>query len=35
VPVVVGVGTAVWIAAAHLLRIGSRRFTRDRLAGTA
>jgi ABC-2 type transport system permease protein len=35
VPVVVGAGTAVWIAAALLLRIGSRRFTRDRLARTA
>jgi ABC-2 type transport system permease protein len=35
VPVVIGLGAAIWGAAAVLLRIGSRRFTRDRLAASS
>jgi ABC-2 type transport system permease protein len=35
VPVVLALGAVIWLAAALLLRIGSRRFTRDRLARTA
>jgi hypothetical protein len=35
VPVVVAMGAVVWLMAALLLRVGSRRFTRDRLARTS
>jgi ABC-2 type transport system permease protein len=35
VPVVIVAGAVVWLAAALLLRVGSRRFTRDRLASRA
>jgi ABC-2 type transport system permease protein len=35
VPVVIALGAATWLIAALLLRIGSRRFTRDRLARTS
>jgi ABC-type Na+ efflux pump permease subunit len=35
VPVVLGVGAVVWALAALLLRIGAKRFTRDRLATAA
>jgi ABC-2 type transport system permease protein len=34
-PVVIGTGALIWAAAAVLVRIGARRFTRDRLASSA
>ena len=35
VPAVIAAGAVIWLAAALLLRVGSRRFTRDRLASRA